>query len=45
MTIFVTSRKWFNRVEIDTFNRLEIEAIESPGKPGREGDNNGMQKL
>lgn len=37
MTIFVTSRKWFNR--------LEIEAFKSPGQPGREGDNNGMQKL
>lgn len=27
MTIFVTSRKWFNR--------LEIEAFKSPGQPGR----------
>lgn len=43
MTIFVTSRKWFNRVEIDPFNRLEIDAFKSPGQPGREGDN--MKKL
>ena len=31
-------RNKFNLVEIDHFNRLEIEAFESPGQPGREGD-------
>lgn len=28
----------FNLVEIDHFNRLEIEAFKSPGQPGREGE-------
>ena len=34
MTIFVPPRKWFNLVDFDHFNRLEIEAFNSPGKPG-----------
>ena len=36
MTIFVRSRKWFNRLEIDAFK--------SPGQPGREGDNMNIKK-
>lgn len=35
MIIFVTSRKWFNRLEIDAFK--------SPGQSGREGDNNALK--
>ena len=35
----------FNLVEIDHFNRLEIEAFKSPGQPGREGDNMKLEPM